>query len=99
MTENNIDQLKKKLIEDINSIEQNKRVKQKLMYSKIYIESPYDKSVRNLADEIEHENRRLERELIKKLEEENEKLAQEAMEKIKRDQEEWIKELRNKNKT
>ena len=99
MTENNIDQLKKKLIEDINSIEQNKMVKQKVMYNKIYIESPYDKRVRKLADEIEHENRRLERELIKKLEEENEKLAQEAMEKIKRDQEEWIKELRNKNKT
>jgi DNA repair photolyase len=94
--ENIIDQLKKRLIEDIAIIERTRAAKQNIIYNNIiHIESPDERRLRELAEEIERDQMKKYLEIKK----EHERLNQEAMEKIKRDQEKWIKELRSKNKS
>ena len=97
MTENNISQLKERLIIDVNIIEQKRSAKQNTLYSKkIYIESPTDRRLRELAEEIDRNIRIEAIVFIKKLEKENEKIKLEFLEKMKKEQEESIKYLHNK---
>ena len=97
MTENNISQLKKRLIIDVNIIEQKRSAKQNTLYSKkIYIKSPTDRRLRELAEEIDRNIRIETIEFTKKLEKENEKIKLEFLEKMKKEQEESIKYLHNK---
>ena len=96
MMDSIFDQLKKSLIDDITIIEQTRIPKQNIIYNnKIYIESPDDRRLRELAVEIERNLMRDFSEVNKK----NEKLMQESMDKIRKEREEWIKELRSKNKS
>jgi len=96
MMDDIFDQLKKNLIDDITIIEQTRIPKQNIIYNnKIYIESPDDRRLRELAVEMERNLMRMFLEVNK----ENEKLMQESMDKIRKEREEWIKELRSKNKS
>jgi len=96
MMDDIFDQLKKNLIDDIKIIEQTRIPKQKIIYNnKIYIESPDDRRLRQLAVEMERNLMRDFSEVSK----ENEKLMQESIDKIRKEREEWIKELRSKNKS
>ena len=76
MMDDIFDKLKKNLIDDITIIEQTRIPKQNIIYNnKIYIESPDDRRLRELAVEMERNQMRMFSEVNK----ENEKLMQELM--------------------
>ena len=88
MTQNRITRLKNKLIEDITVIEQNKFVKQNNLNNKIYIESPYDRKMLELAEQIKRQQMRDWVELQKKLVEDQERIMREMLESIKKKKDE-----------
>ena len=86
MTQNRIVRLKNKLIEDVTVIEQNKVIKQINLRNKIIYESPHDREMRELAEEIQRKYMKYCEELQKKLEKENEKIMKEILEDMNKDE-------------
>ena len=86
MTQNRIVRLKNKLIEDVTVIEQNKVNKQINLRNKISYESPHDRVMRELAEEIQRKYMKYYEELQKKLEKENEKIMKEILVDMNKDE-------------
>jgi hypothetical protein len=84
MTQNRIVRLKNKLIEDITVIEQDKNIKQNNLCNISYFESPYERKLRELTEEMGRQQMRDMNEFIKKLEKDNEKIMQEMLENMKK---------------
>jgi hypothetical protein len=84
MKQNRITRLKNKLIEDITIIEQNKTIKHNNLNNKIYIESPDERRIRELTEQISSQQRRDFTELGKELEKENEMILLKILEDMKK---------------